>query len=255
MSGIVRHASALPPSERLQELYRQVEEVETAAEAADLANRAHILREAVRASDSSLEVQNQAAQLRLTAERKLGELLSDTVRQGVKSLPDGINATRSHRAQRLAQIPADDWSTYIHRSGSEGTEITYTGMLRLAPRQPRTETKSLADTYVAPPIDVQLARELGLEVSEHVAEVIVSAIQEGLRSMTNPKQAFVWAKYHGIQDDGTIGDAWVFAQIAARMGNVTREYAENLYYRASHHIRGAIAIAALNELHDQMLAK
>lgn len=254
MTGLTRQSSTLPPAERLQELYRQVEEVETAAEAAEIANRTHVVREAVRASDASLEVQNEAARLRLTAERKLGELLADTVRQGVKSLPDGINATRSHRAQRLAQITSDDWSAYLDRSRDEGTEITYTGMLRLAPRPQRPESKSLAESYVTPPIDVQLARELGLEVSDHMAEVIVSAIQQGLQSI-NPKQAYVWAKYHGIQDDGTIGDAWVFAQIAARMGNVTREYAENLYYRASHHIRGRIAIAALNELHNHLLAR
>ena len=92
-----------------------------------------------------------------------------------------------------------------------------------------------------------------METDDELAQIIVDAIQKALNELDNPRHAFVWARRTGIKDDGTIGDSWTYAGIAAEMG-VSREVVESLYYRASHHVRGALAADALNRLQAYMLA-
>lgn len=249
------HGASLPAIAKLNELYAALEQVDTPEDAATLADRARLVHAALKAADALFAVQNEAAALRLSAERKLGAELARIVRPNrtEKSLPEGITHIRSHRAQKLAAITPDEWDTYLANTRSAQREITFTAALKLAPTTPREERKSLADSYTAPPIDIQLAREFGLEADDEIAQLIVDAIQDALTQLDNPRHAFVWARYHGIQDDGTIGDSWTYAGIAAQMG-VSREVVESLYYRASHHIRGALAVAALNQLRSHMLA-
>jgi hypothetical protein len=245
--------SAQQALSRIVEAFTAIEQAETPGEAASIADQARILAAAARAADLGLEAQNSAAHLRLAAERRLGTLLEPVITNGVASIPDGISQMRATRARKLARIPIDQWDAFIGHTLDEGKELTQAAALRLAPAGERAERKSIADSYTAPPIDVQLARELGLDVSDEIAEIIVRAISDALNDMENPRHAYVWAKYHGIQDDGTIGDRWVFPGIAAMLGK-SREYTESLYYRASHHVRGRIAVEALNALQRHLIA-
>ena len=82
----------------------------------------------------------------------------------------------------------------------------------------------------------------------------VTISDEALQTMPNQRHAYVWAKYHGINDDGTLGDKWTFDGIAKQMpgGVVTREYVENSYYRACTHVYRTISVAALNRLRVAM---
>ena len=257
-------AVALPnPSthalDRLSVALQLIEAVDTIDGALDLSNQVRALAAAVRAANLSLEAQNEAARLRLTAERKLGELLigADVRRHrhhGV-TLPEGVTGSRSSRAQKLARIPEGEWESWISNTLSAGKELTHAGALRIAPVTRREERKAIADTYAAPPIDVSLAREWGLAASDDRADLLTTAIRDALRDLTkaNPRHAYVWAKYHGIADDGTIGDSWTFDAIAGVNG-WSREYVGGLYYRASHHVRGSIVAAAFAELADMMAA-
>jgi hypothetical protein len=252
-------AVALPDQSAQQTLalvaaaFTAIEQSETPTEAASIADQARILAAAARAADLSLEAQNSAAHLRLAAERRLGSLLEPIITNGVASIPEGISQMRATRARKLARIPHDQWDAFIDHTLAEGKELTQAAALRLAPAAVRVERKSVADSYTAPPIDVQLARELGLDVSDEIAEIIVGAISEALNDMENPRHAFVWAKYHGINDDGTIGDRWVFPGIAAMLGT-SREYTESLYYRACSHVYSKIAVRALNALQMHLIA-
>jgi hypothetical protein len=242
---------------KLNAAYIAIGEASTPTAAADIANQSRILAAAVRASDQSLEVQNEAARLRLTAERRLGALLLETVVAGRNTdgtqLPEGVSRQRSSIAQKLARIDEATWATWIENTLAADQELTQAAAIRMAPVAPREDRKTIADTYAAPSIDVQLAREWGLEASDERAELIVQAVQTGLKTMANTKHAYVWSRYHGLQDDGTIGEAWTFEGIAKTLGT-SRPYVESLYYRASHHIRGAIAVEALNTLSQHMAA-
>lgn len=258
-------AVALPsPSahalEQLSVAFQLIEAVDTVDGALSLSNQIQALAAAVRAANLSLDAQNEAARLRLTAERKLGELLISTDPHGSNRhtgavLPDGVNKSRSSRAQKLARIPLGEWDSWISNTLSAGKELTHAGALRIAPVTPREERKAIADAYAAPPIDVSLAREWGLTASDDRAELLTTAIREALRELTksNPRYAYVWAKYHGIGDDGTIGESWTFDAIAGVNG-WSREYVGSLYYRASHHVRGKIVAVAFAELADMMAA-
>lgn len=261
MTSLVTTNGGLPALAKLQQLYTAIEQIETPEDAATLSDQAKVVLAALKAADVGLDVQNEAAALRLTAERKLGIVLVAMdpyasragAAKGASILPEGVSRDRSSRAQKLARIADGDWDTYLSNTRSSGREITFTSALKLAPVAPREERKSLADTYTAPPIDIQLAREFGLSTDDELAQIIVDTIQEALETIDNPRHAYVWARRTGIKDDGTIGDTWTFAGIAAQMG-VSREVVESLYYRASHHVRGALAAQALNRLRAYMLA-
>lgn len=252
--AITHTAAPLPPIERLHQLQQQVATLTTPTDATTMADQARIITAALTAANHGIDIRNEAAELHLRAERRLGELLLEIVSYGnTSSIPEGITRQRASRAQRLARIPLDHFNNFIESTRSEQKELSQRGALQLLPVTPREERKNIADTYTAPAIDVQLARELGLNVSDELAEIIVTSIHKALNEMENPRHAFVWAKYHGIQDDGTIGERWAFPGIAAMLGK-SREYAESLYYRASHHVRGRIAVEALNELQRLLIA-
>ena len=246
--------------ERLSDARRHLAAIDTPAEAAQFADYANAYAAAVKAANYGFEVQQQAAEVRLRAERRLGELLADTVtmgdpRQGATPIPDGITRDRSSRAQKLARITPDDFETYLANSLAAEKELSIAGVLKLLPINRKPDRASIAAVYTAPSIDVELARREGMEASDERAELFITAIQRALAHLAteNPEHAFVWARHHGIEDDGTIGDEWTFAAIAARLG-VTREVVAGRYYRASHHIQQRLVVAAFNRIAELMAA-
>jgi N6-adenosine-specific RNA methylase IME4 len=92
--------------------------------------------------------QNRCAEIRLRAERKLGELLTTTPRLHgrPKSVPDENTFPRlsdlgvpdrkiSHRAQRIAAVPARDFEAYLRDAQHGGWEITTRQLLWLSERR------------------------------------------------------------------------------------------------------------------------
>ena len=126
------------------------------AELLDLANKAEALRRYVRRARLGMLAQNRCAELRLRAERKLGQFLAITprLRGRPKSVPHGDTLPSlvdlgvphrriSHRAQRLADIPMPIFEGYLRdRHGAEA-EITTRHLLTIvsvARRRRRTPT-------------------------------------------------------------------------------------------------------------------
>jgi len=92
--------------------------------------------------------QNRCAEIRLRAERKLGQLLTTAPRLHgrPKSVPDentfpslselGVPDRKiSHRSQRIAAVPARDFEAYLRDAQREGWEITTRHLLSLSERR------------------------------------------------------------------------------------------------------------------------
>src|ERR1044071_5526168 len=116
-------------------------------ELVDVASKAEAMRRYAQRARLGLEAQNRCAELRLRAERKLGEYLAGSDRNGggrprAASLPKpvppgntfslspptldqlGIDRKLSYRAQRLADIPAGDFEEYLATARERRREIT-----------------------------------------------------------------------------------------------------------------------------------
>jgi len=121
----------------------------TPGELIALSNQAAALQVYARRAKLGLLAQNRCAEIRLRAERKLGELLTTTPRLHgrPKSVPDGntfpslselgvADRKISHRAQRIAAVPITDFEAYFRDAQHEGWEITTRHLLLLSqPRQ------------------------------------------------------------------------------------------------------------------------
>src|SRR5262245_52202876 len=108
-------------------------------------DKAEAVRNYYRQRDGSLEAMNLAAELKLRAERKLGELLRETVNHAgsrgqlkgctvqpqARTLPDGVSKTDSHRWQRIAAIPEERFEQHLAEAKAKG-EVTTAGALQLA---------------------------------------------------------------------------------------------------------------------------
>ena len=102
-----------------------------------LANQAAALQVYARRAKLGMFAQNRCAEIRLRAERKLGELLTTTPRLHgrPKSVPGGNTFLSlselgvpdrkiSHRAQRIAAIPTSDFEWYLRTAQEWEWEIT-----------------------------------------------------------------------------------------------------------------------------------
>jgi hypothetical protein len=112
-------------------------------------------------------------------------------------------------------------------------------------------------TWIVPSIDVQVACEYAQLIGQQHAELIVRAIQTALKELsavgnvTAKRRVFVWVKHTGINEDGTIGEAWKFAQIAQTLG-VSRNHVVRLYLEADSHVMRWIS-QAQNRIIQQLM--
>jgi N6-adenosine-specific RNA methylase IME4 len=121
----------------IDDAFRSLADANTPEELVDLANRAEAMRVYARQARLGMVAQNRCAEIRLRAERKLGQYLADTPRNPggrPKPVPDGtgfpslaelgITKKLSHRAQRLAAIRKEDFEWYLATARERGWEIT-----------------------------------------------------------------------------------------------------------------------------------
>ena len=112
-------------------------EARTPQEFTSLANRAEALRRYAQRARLGMAAQNRCAEIRLRVERKLGQYLAGTPRNsggrpkpvpvgnGFPTLENlGITRKMSHRAQRLAAIPARDFDLCLKTAAEQEWEIT-----------------------------------------------------------------------------------------------------------------------------------
>jgi N6-adenosine-specific RNA methylase IME4 len=115
-------------------------EAKSLDEVKEIRDKAAALQYYLRQQGEGLEAQNTAAEIRLRAERRAGELLAEMPKHdGNPRLHDatrladlGIEKTQSHRWQRIASLPSDDFEAHIGRTKERGHELTTAGVLKLA---------------------------------------------------------------------------------------------------------------------------
>lgn len=125
-----------------------------------LRDQAESIRSYLRVQQDSLALQNEAAELKLRAERKAGELLAEmpkragarTDTMSARPLQDlGVEHHQSSRWQRIASLPEPEFEQYITSTRDAGRELTTAGALKLAKRAATTKTGD--DQAPRPPMD------------------------------------------------------------------------------------------------------
>jgi N6-adenosine-specific RNA methylase IME4 len=138
----------------IDDALRALAEANTPEQMIDLANTAETLRRYAQRARLGMAAQNKCAELRLRAERKLGDFLATTVRLHgrPKSVPQGNTLPRlselgindrklSHRAQRIAAISTAEFERYLKNALNAEWEITTRQLLYLCERR-QAATKS-----------------------------------------------------------------------------------------------------------------
>jgi N6-adenosine-specific RNA methylase IME4 len=114
-------------------------EVETVEDAMLLADFAESVRYAARQAKAGMEVSNAAAEIRLRAERRAGELLAANPEIGsgkgkgraVRPLEEvGVTKSQSSRYQQVAAVPDATFEGYVGGKMERGEEITTSELLR-----------------------------------------------------------------------------------------------------------------------------
>lgn len=122
---------------RLEKLKNELARVTDLDQARDIRDKAEAIRIYTKAAGDSLEMQNRCAEIKLRAERRLGELLQsiDGFGRGKKSVTVtdfDIDHNQSKRWQRIASIPDKQFDHFVTSLQASGKEITTAAALRIA---------------------------------------------------------------------------------------------------------------------------
>jgi site-specific DNA-methyltransferase (adenine-specific) len=129
----------------------------------DFRNKSAAVEHYLKQRDDSDEATRDAAELRLRAERRLGELLAETVNhagsRGVgdtvsPTIPDGISKKQSSRYQQAATVPEQVFEEHLTaaRKSDDRRKLTSASIMRLAKQQTaRTWEAAEAEAVAALP--------------------------------------------------------------------------------------------------------
>lgn len=182
-----------------------LEQASTLDDILQIRDKAEAIRCYVKAQKQSLEVQNRAAEIKLRAERKAGELLATMEKQKggrpektgdsvspvseTKLADIGVTKKQSSRWQREAALPEADFVALIQTCNQAGEELTQAAVLRAA--QPtHVSQNSCENEWYTPPQYVEAARSA------------MGAIDVDPASSVVAQQTVNAAMWYGIDDDG-----------------------------------------------------
>ena len=143
----------------------------TLSDILEIRDKAEAIRHYVKAQKQSLEVQNRAAEIKLMAERKAGELLKSMERKEPgrpKTLQDetisqptlddiGVSRIQSHRWQREADLPEDEFAALVTKCNEAGEELTQAAVLK-AVGAVHVAQNSGENEWYTPPQYIEAAR-------------------------------------------------------------------------------------------------
>jgi hypothetical protein len=209
----------------IQAARRRLAKATRFAEIKQIRAKAGVLRLQAKA-EGELKLVRLAAELKLCAERKLGEFLSTVVQQGGDRTSEtdqpgldsmGVSRMESSRWQREASVPERRFRQFLRAAAREGIEPTAVGLLRLAERGRTDRTTGPYAEFI--PALRSLARR-----GKSFACILVAPRDEALssrqlRDLTNlPVASIAAAKAHlhlwivpeALEDGLRLLDAWGF---------------------------------------------
>lgn len=130
-------------------------EAKSVGEVKAIRDQAQAVAHYLKQQAASFQAQQDAAEIKLRAERRLGEMLRETVnhkgsrgqlkgstvKPQESTLPIGVSKTQSHRWQAVATVPEQRFEQYIAQCLETWEELTTKGALRLAKEQRREATR------------------------------------------------------------------------------------------------------------------
>jgi len=126
---------------RISEAMKALSAAKTLDDVLQIRDQAEALRVYVKAASDSLEAANAAAEIKLRAERKAGEMLAEKVKRGGDRSNShdgsllgelGLNWNQSARWQRAATVGDDDFDAYLRECQKHRREVTQAGLLKIA---------------------------------------------------------------------------------------------------------------------------
>ena len=139
--GSVGHKLAI-----LEEATRLLAEAKTLDDVMDIRDKAEVARIYAKAARLGLELQNDACEIKLRAERKAGEFLADLSLQGgdrrskthdafLKLEDMGLTSDQSRRWQLEASLPEEEFHQFLANARNSRREITAAALMRLADKR------------------------------------------------------------------------------------------------------------------------
>lgn len=141
-------------------------------EAVDLRDKAAAIATYLKAQKDSYEAQCHAAEIKLRAERKAGELLAEMEKNKGAATPTrlqpattlaqlGIEKTQSCRWQQEAKVAEDVFTEWIEEVKEKGDEVTQSGLLKLARGRSVAAAANTGEVeWYTPAEYIQMARQV-----------------------------------------------------------------------------------------------
>lgn len=204
-------ASPVTTLSRISEARKALTAAKSLDDVLQIRDQAEALRVYVKAASDSLEAANAAAEIKLRAERKAGEMLAameknkggrpaekttGTVPEVLApSLSDlGIKEDQSKRWQREAKVPEDQFEAYVESCNESSQELTQAGLLKIA-NGSHVSLNSGENEWYTPPEYIEAAREAMGSIDLDPASCEVA-------------QANVKARRHFTIDDNGLDKKW-----------------------------------------------
>lgn len=144
---------------RIEAAKRELSQAKDLSQIKKVRDQAQAIKSYIKAQRGSLELMNDASELKLIAERRAGELLE--ARGEMRGKPSklsqretishlGIDRNESSRWQAEATIPEKQFQGYIKECRQENEEITQAGLLRKVRAERTAEARETAGKLVIP---------------------------------------------------------------------------------------------------------
>ncbi len=179
----------------LQDAFQELAQCQSLDEIKDIRDKAEAVRQYARNAKAGLEMQNKAAELKLRAERRAGELLKAMNLRGGDRVSDShnkrltlkqldISQNQSTRWQKVASVPEEDFRNLVKVAGQGECELSTASLLKLANARVRNRATSLCKR--TPPLDGSRSRQPKRHSSpERMVEELLNHHQV-LDSILNP---------------------------------------------------------------------
>lgn len=168
---------------KLNEACRALSEAKSVDEVKEIRDKAEAIRHFLAKQNGSQEAMLDAAEIKVRAERRLGELLKETVKAGkpklspegiIRKLPEGVSANQSSKWQKVNSVPKPTFEKHVALGRKKG-ELTTQTFVRLAKEEKKETKKRNTEEQCA----VELARGLDERLTLIHSDLATAPVADG----------------------------------------------------------------------------